>query len=239
MPPAQSKTKRNISRKQWKFLIYEDSALASVPDEYKKMAEIDDYYAGDMMAPVWLYLESLEMPIGVSPRHDRDVKKDGSGDLDKPHYHAIAEHDGPTPYLQSLELFKPIGVTILKECTSRRSAERYFIHLDSPWKAQYDAAEIKTFGGFTIKYLGEKYEQNSIKEIHDLIEDLGIIQFADLGFEISNNHDELLATLLRYQAYFNNICNSRYRMSKYADKMSYVKYTYLSSRHRGIGVDNG
>lgn len=225
---------RNISRKHWKFLIYEDSSLANVPETFKTLAKYDSYYEG-IMAPVWLYLESLEVPIVVSPRHDQDVKEDGSGDLDKPHYHGLVEFDGPTPYLQALEAFKPIGVKKLLECKSKRSSEQYLIHMNSPWKAQYDAAEILSFGGYKVKFLDEKYEQNSIRELHDLIEELGITNFADLGNEVSSNHDELMGTLLRYQAYFNNICRARNEMKKYADKMSYVKYKYLQTRFSGLG----
>ena len=209
----------NLSRAMWQFLLYPDSACECL--------DTDD------LEDVWRYLDELMVPILVSPLHDMDVKDDGSGKLKKPHYHVLVQFDGPVPYKQCLAMFEGLGVKILKVVPSRRTCERYWCHLDSPWKVKYDTADLRCFGGYVCKYLGDQYEQNSLKEIHDIIEDLGIVNFADLGNEIVSNYGELMGTFLRYHAYFNNFCHSRYVMTRNADNGSYVKYA--STRRLGSG----
>lgn len=174
-------------------------------------------------------IEEWGVPVAVSPLHDSDVKEDGSGEFKKSHYHAIMEFDGPTPYTVALELVEQLGVHIVKPVNSRRRDERYLCHLDSKGKIEYDVADIVTFGGYEVKFMGDRFEQDSISQIHDLAEQLGIVYYADLSNEIISNYPELSSTLLRYPAHFNNWCYSRERMLK-SDNRTYVK-----SRCRGLG----
>lgn len=173
-------------------------------------------------------IEDWGIPVAVSPLHDHDVKDDGTGELKKAHYHCLLEFDGPTPYSVVLGLVEQLGTHTAKGVNSRRRDERYLAHLDSKGKYMYDVADIETFGGYQLKFLGDRYEQNSISEIHDMIEDLGIVYYADLANEIVQNHPELLTTLLHYPAHFNNFCHSRERMKR--DNGTYVKYTATRSR---------
>lgn len=174
-------------------------------------------------------IEDWGVPVVVSPAHDSDVKEDGSGEIKKEHFHGIMEFDGPTPYPQALELVEQLGVHIVKPVNSRRRDERYLCHLDSKSKVQYDVADLTVFGGYELKFLGDRYEMDTISQIHDLAEELGIVYYADLANEIISNYPELSSTLLRYPAHFNNWCYSRERMMK-SDNRSYVK-----SRCRGLG----
>lgn len=197
---------KNISRKYWKFITY----LDSMPDDWEMVAD------------------EIGVPLVCSPLHNLDVRTD-THELKKPHYHWIAQFDGPTPYRQALELFRPLGVNVVKmakddfeQSASRRRDERYLAHLDSPHKYQYDIADIKCFGGYLCKYLGDRYEQNGIATIHDLAEELGIVYYADLANEIVTNYPELMTTFLRYTAHFNNFMYSRLKLAS-ADNRSYVK----------------
>lgn len=189
----------------WQFLIYPDSA-GREPDE------------------IWEYLDSLQIPMFVSPLHDRDVKDDGTGELKKEHWHVVMAFDGPVPYSQALAYVEPLGVKILKAVPSRRTMERYWAHLDSPNKAQYDVADCRCFGGYEPKFLEDEYALDGLAAIHDVMEQLGIIYYADLADEIITRHPEMTACLLRYSQHFNNVCYSRERMARATgDNVSYVK----------------
>lgn len=191
-----------LKKRMWKFVFYPESC----PD----WADIIDDWG---------------VPVAVSPLHDCDLKEDSSGQLKKPHYHGIIDYDGPTPYTQAVQLVEQLNVHICKPVNSRRRDERYLCHLDSKSKTEYDVADIRTFGGYELKFMGDRYELDSISLIHDLAEEMGIIYYCDLANEIITNHPELVATLLRYPAHFNNWCYSRERFIKKCDNGTYVKYT--------------
>ena len=201
---------KEVKKRNWKFVFYPDSC------------------------PDWEdIIEDWGVPVLVSPLHCLDVKKDGSGEILDPHRHGIVCFDGPTPYSVPLGLVQSLGMSIVKPVNSLRRDERYLCHLDSPAKVKYDVADLVSFGGYECKFLGERFEQDGISAIHDLVEELGIVYYADLANEIVVSHKELLQTLLRYPAHFNNFCYSRERMLKKVDKNTYVKYA--SSRHCGSG----
>lgn len=176
--------------KFWKFVFYPESA----PPDWQEV------------------IENWGVPCVVSPLHDSDV--DGNGELKKPHYHGIIQYDGPTQYHLAVELVQELGTNHVVKSQSRRRDERYLAHLDSPGKALYDVADIQTWGGYTVKFLADCYEQDGIACIHELVEELGIIYYCDLANEIIENHKELMTTLLRYPAHFNNFCYSRERFAK-------------------------
>lgn len=204
-----AQTGKVLKKRTWKFIFYPESA------------------------PDWReVIEDWGVPVAVSPLHDSDVMEDGSGNFKKPHFHGIMDFDGPTPYNIALGLVEQLGVHIVKGVNSRRRDERYLCHLDSPGKTQYDIADIVLFGGYECKFLGEQYIMSEIQQIHDLAETLGIVFYADLSNEIISNYPELMGTLLKYPAHFNNFCYSRERILKKHDNGSYVKY--ISTR-KGFG----
>lgn len=183
-----------LKKRTWKFVFYPESC------------------------PDWVdIIEDWGVPVAVSPLHDSDLTEDGNGTFKKPHYHGIMDFDGPTPYTVALGLVEELGVHIVKGVNSRRRDERYLCHLDSKGKAQYDIADITLFGGYECKFLGDRFEMSTISQIHDLAETLGIIYYADLANEIIENYPDMVSTLLRYPAHFNNWCYSRERMKKYFD----------------------
>lgn len=193
-------------KRRWKFLIYPES----LPNN-------------------WLtILEEVGVPTLVSPLHDQDRNEDGT--LKKPHYHVMISLDGAKPYDEVLSWFEPLGVKILKEVKSPRRDERYWCHLDSPSKAKYDIAGLIAMNGYECKYLGEREQIPFISQIHKLIEDEGIIYFADLGNEINKRYPDLQLTLIRYTAYFNNYCHSRERLLK-QNKISGLMSSYQNSRY--------
>lgn len=167
-------------------------------------------------------IEDWGIPALVSPCHDRDFDAQ-TGELKKPHHHVLFEFDGPVTYSQAVSLVEELGIHYCKKCNSRRRDERYWCHLDSPTKAQYDPADCFFFGGYEVRFLEDAQTFDGIAAIHELAESLGIIYYADLSNEILQRAPELLTTLLRYPAHFNNFCYSRERMAGKLDNASYVK----------------
>lgn len=174
-------------------------------------------------------IEDYGVPALLSPLHDKDVRADGT--LKKPHYHLLLEFDGQKPDSEVLVLAHALGVSYAIEdraidtydaIRSRRREERYWCHLDSPGKAQYDPADLRCFNGYEIKYLGDEYEIDSISAIHDICEDMGIVYYADLANELVTKHRDLMPTLLRHVGHFNNFCYSRFKLAD-SDNTSYVK----------------
>lgn len=180
----------------------------------------------------WLErLESIGVPTFVSPLHDKDVTSEG--ELKKPHRHVLVQLDGKKSYSTVLSWFEPLGVKIVKRVNSLRREERYWCHLDSKDKVQYDVADCIALNGYEMKYLGERYNIDEIRQIHELIEDKGIVYYADLSRVVINDAPQLFGTLLKYVQHFNNVCYSRERLVRsYAasDNGSYVKYRYRRAK---------
>lgn len=183
----------------WKFITYEDS----MPENWEEVAD------------------EIGVPLVCSPWHDKDLHKDGTPK--KKHLHWIMSFDGPTTYSNAVATVEPLGVNIVKKVASRRRDEQYLCHLKSPNKAQYDIADIKTFGGYEIKFIEEQEIMDGIAALHEIVEKLGIIYYCDLANEVVEHYPEYLGTLLKYPAHFNNFCYSRERLAGKYDNVSYVK----------------
>lgn len=159
--------KEDLRKYIYTFLIYPDSVRA----DWKT------------------YLESLMIPIVVSPLHDKDILP--TGEIKKPHYHVIIEFSSKKSWEQVHDITEPIGavlapITERKTCASwvscKRTAVRYLCHLDSPDKAQYDHADVLCFGGFdywsTVQSASNRYD--TIRQIIIFCRQNCIDSFADL-----------------------------------------------------------
>lgn len=161
--------KKNDDRKAcYTFVLYPDSAI-----------------------PDWRnYLDSLMIPILVSPLHDSDFLPDGS--LKKSHYHVMLDF-GTTKksWQQVYDLVSPCGGVLApiksnNTCDSwvacKRTCARYFCHMDSPDKAQYNTEDITCFGGFDfwnlVNSTSNKYD--TIRSILKFCRQEHIESFADL-----------------------------------------------------------
>ena len=198
-----------VGKRKWKFIVYPESLPKN-----------------------WLsILEKIGVPCLVSPLHDKDLDDDGK--LKKPHYHVLVALDGPKQYEEVLSWFKPLGVKIMKEVKSIRRDERYWCHLDSPSKVKYDIAGLVAMNGYEVKYLGDREQLPNISQLHLLIEEQGIVYFADLANEVEKRHKELQLTLIRYNSYFNNVCHSRERLLR-SHAITGLMSSYQNSRFKII-----
>lgn len=202
--------KVDVNKKQraWKWLLWED-----VWQKY----------------PDWLdRLESVGVPIAVSPVHGKDFFSDGRPK--KNHRHCLSQTDSPVYYHDMLgwlqEAFSPEDIPIMYETRPIRVEERYLCHLDSRTKTKYDVADVIFINGYQQRFLGDRWEVMALQQIHDIIEDLGIYLYPDLANEIGRNYPDLLTTLLRYPAHFNNYCRGRADMVRMINELPEYKEVF-------------
>lgn len=137
----------------------------------------------------WLQiLGELQIPMFISPLHDKDVTI--SGEPKKPHYHIILMFEGKKSIEQAKEIFSLVGAVPPPEIQGKssikvqsiRGAARYLCHLDNPDKALYDVDNVVSFGGADysaiIGLAIDKYK--AIDEIMDYCDENGVYSYRDL-----------------------------------------------------------
>ena len=135
----------------------------------------------------WLdKLDAYHVAALVSPLHDRDTNP--SGEIKKPHYHVLLLFDGPKEFETQIKpIFDEIGGVGRETVASARGYARYLCHLDNPEKAQYDPADVRSFGGANyfditnlptddVKLLAEMMQFIREAEIYSFAEFLEVCQ---------------------------------------------------------------
>ena len=186
------KKKTDIKKREWTFLIYEESA----PTDWRDI------------------IRQRGLVCASSPIHDRDINADGTPK--KPHWHLIVVYDGPTTYNNVLALSQgELNGTVPKVLDSPRGMYTYFSHGDNPEKAQYDPNGIEHFNGFNITDLcqlraSEIFELKS--KIIDFIDDNFITEYADLvrGLKRAEMRDELRVVMDSTFFFDKYICSHRH-----------------------------
>ena len=151
---------KEVKKREWTFVIYEESAPADWRDIIKQRGLV----------------------AAASPLHNKDINADG--EPKKPHWHIIVVYDGPTTYSNVLALSQgELRGTIPKVLDSPRGMYTYFTHEDNPEKAQYEKSDIEHFNGFNITDLcmlksSEIFEIK--KKVIEFIDDNDIIEYSDL-----------------------------------------------------------
>lgn len=135
---------KNSKGKFWIFEMYEDSR----PEDWKE------------------YLEKTMIKIVISPRHDKDLNKDGS--LKKPHFHVLMCFEGPTTYNNALRIASGVGANIVFQAYSAKGSYEYFYHKNNPDKFQYNESDMIKLNGFTLDDVLDLTKQ----EIEDLKRDI-------------------------------------------------------------------
>ena len=153
-----NKSKNNVKKRNWAFLLYPESAPAD-----------------------WLeQLQLTGLQCAISPLHDLDINP--TGEPKKAHYHIILCYSGPTSYNVVKQLTDSLNKPIPQALEQVRGYYRYLTHKDNPEKAQYDDNDIKTINGFNIADYVElsKSEVIQIKsELQQLIINLNLLEYCD------------------------------------------------------------
>ena len=151
-------------------------------------------------------LASQHVQAVVSPLHDKDISADGTPK--KPHYHVMILFQSPKTEKQAQGIFDSIGGIKCQAVNDTRSQLRYFCHMDDYDKAQYNAADVKTFAGIDYTSLvtssADKYQ--AVKEMIAWVHQNDCSSFCTLMKYASEYNDN----------WFHSLCdNSAYVMKEY------------------------
>lgn len=181
----------------WGWLVY--------PEDYASMDEIKQLCA------------DLHIPMMMSPVH-----KPEKG-CEKEHIHCMCVLNGNQTRKAMLEALEGFHVKHVEKIVSRIGYERYLCHLDDVDKIQYDPTDITCFGGAYPAFALEKEYRDGFVMVSKLIEQMGITVYADLASLVAFDYPELIESLNRYSAHFNNVCRSRFELAKWGNNVTYVK----------------
>lgn len=238
------KPDENARGRNWAFVLYPDSCGGG----WVETGNTDEAgYTLDDLDELLERLEELKIPMVLSPIHDKDLTREG--EPEKKHIHGIMTFAGNKSYPQVLEIMEDFGCNKVECVRDIVGAERYLSHLDTKAKrkVQYPIDYVIPLNGYVCKYLAEKREQSEFVQIVDMIEENGIILFADLVYTVSYEHPALIKCISHYQALFNNVCTSRERLVNRELKRNAVKSekgitplmsSYKTYRVRFGGVQN-
>lgn len=179
----------------WAFVFYPDSA----PPDWEDMLRMSGHI------------------VAVSPLHDQDMKKDGSG-YKKPHYHAIiTKYNGGTyTFRTACQVSQGmLHGTIPIQLESPRGYYRYLCHLDNPDKAQYNESEIVRINGFDVGAftgltLEEKIQMTG--ELTEMVYAMGFTDYGSLALYAFKNLSSSQYDIIRTQTfYFREVVKSIWR----------------------------
>ena len=149
--------------------------------------------------PDWLEtIGEWAVATAVSPLHNKDVNPDGQPK--KPHYHVLVKFEGKKSQEQVQDLFETVKGVGAIPIQSPEGYTRYLVHKDNPEKAQYNPADIKTFGGFDLlKYLNNNADKTqTIREMREYCKNEKVYNFADLMDYASENNESWFTALCTY-----------------------------------------
>lgn len=177
-------------------------------------------------ADIWEWLEELKTPVLVSPLHDKDREKDGTAK--KAHYHVILMFDSVKTAAQVDVLLSAAPAapekkvfTIAQAVNSISGMARYLIHLDNPEKYQYNAENVRKFGGATYaQYIAgeqdkEKREVSQVREIMEVC--AKCLDFEEYVYVLVNDRPDLFACFRRNSYFFAQIINARARKQNFTN----------------------
>ena len=162
--------KSDIKKRNWTFVLYEDSCAKDWED----------------------YLVSTGVPFAYA-YHDKD--KTDLGEDKEAHTHVLICFDGPVTYNNAMTYATRVGAAnnVIQPVGSVRGMVRYFCHKDNPDKYQYEDDVIQCRNGFDPKdYFALTVTQQKAfkRKIIEFIQDNEIIEYADL-VEILMNSDQM------------------------------------------------
>lgn len=174
----------------WTFIMYEDSR----PKNWKEL------------------LEEEMIQIAISPRHDRDIKDEETGELKKPHYHVLLCFNGPTTYKRAYEIAEKVGANIVKRVLSVKGMYDYFTHKWNEDKVKYNEDDIIVINGFDINDYGltNNEIENMKRETIGIIRETKIKEYAELYDYLDYvNRKDLCEIVSKNVIFFNSYLKSK------------------------------
>lgn len=186
----QDSLSRYKKKRYWACILYPDS----LPDGWQDM------------------LMQTGLSCAISPLHDSDVNADGSPK--KNHFHALFCYAGPTSFNSVVVIARGmLHGTLPIPIESPRGYYRYFCHLDSPNKAQYDPKDITHFNGFNQSDLLDMTKSEVIeckKKLQRLIIENEIFEYSEFcDYVMLNESDDMYDVATSHTLFFNAYIRSK------------------------------
>ena len=185
----------DVRKRVWCWIMYPES----LPENWKDI------------------IDSWHTKVVVSPLHEYDIKEDDSGELKKPHYHAIISFDGKKSYTQVCEMLEPLHCTIPQPVNSVSGSVRYLCHLDDKDKYQYSIDDVLPFCGFDLSplyKLSEEQEVSGVLAIQLIIQEQHIGYFVDLCNIIQSDYPNLYPILIKRSYFLKTYLDGIYKKQK-------------------------
>lgn len=138
----------------------------------------------------------------LSPLHDKDKNADGTAK--KAHYHLEVMTKNKRSYAQAKKLAELLHAPDPEPVSDMNAYARYLCHMDNPEKYQYDASEVKEFGGADyLSMIGTASDRYRIfHEIIQFCRAQGITSFAVLADYAEQHNEEWFRAMLDSGTYF-------------------------------------
>lgn len=162
----------------------------------------------------WLEcLKALKVQCVVSPLHDKDLKDGSDTEYKKPHFHIVVRYPSLKSFRQVRADFATFGGVCPSDdalfqnvCVVRDFSlmVRYLVHADNPEKAQYNAADIISYGGVDVSSeMSNNANLSSIVgDICGYCSDNRITNFMRLCLYAKSDKPQWFPVLIRYAYFF-------------------------------------
>lgn len=193
----------------------------SRPSRRKKAGERGRNWATviypDSVAEDWQeQLQKLYAPVFVSPLQDAD-KADNAEGIAKPHRHILFMFCGNKSEAQVREIVNRLNGVGVERIESKIGYARYLCHMDNPEKAQYNKADVLSFGGADYEAAIIKPDGDYAEETKEIIYFVTIQQIYSLAELIQiclvQGRDDWFKLLMK-----SNVCNI---VEKYIKSMTW------------------
>lgn len=184
--------------RNWNIVVYPESA----PDNWREL------------------LDDLHIPWVESPLHDKDVEP--TGELKKAHWHILLMFANKKSYKQAKEISQMLNAPNPQKCENAKGMVRYFAHMDSPHKYQYDKSGIVSHCGADVSSFLQATKSDRyklIKEMIQFVRENDVIEMKDLI-------DYAMES--RFEDWFPLLC----------DNSAFIMEQYIKSNRHGSRTNN-
>lgn len=184
--------------RNWNIVVYPESA----PDNWREL------------------LDDLHIPWVESPLHDKDVEP--TGELKKAHWHILLMFANKKSYKQAKKISQMLNAPNPQKCENAKGMVRYFAHMDSPHKYQYDKSGIVSHCGADVSSFLQATKSDRyklIKEMIQFVRENDVIEMKDLI-------DYAMES--RFEDWFPLLC----------DNSAFIMEQYIKSNRHGSRTNN-
>lgn len=149
----------------------------------------------ESMGDIYEKVKELALTLVRSPLHEDDYNKDG--EILKPHYHNMIIFSSLHSKQQIDEICSDLGIKHWEKTYDRRQKLRYYCHLDSNEKAEYNPADVFIIGDFDYRTVLNKGEgPNPHRDFIKYLNSIEVNSFRSLVNKVNSERPEFLYLLI-------------------------------------------